>query len=487
MKLMVFCLISLSAAIAGAKNSGSINQLMKPAPAGSPSASSDADGTSAATLLDADGGAKSDKIDNLPSRNEDLKTERILNSLASQAGWFPDVKITVLQGMVTIQGKVKDKTQLDWLAKTADRMPSVIAVINKATIEELPITDLSPAINESKRLLERAKKGLPPFLLTLVLLAVFISIGRLISSLVHKLWSRKISNPFVLSTASRLTMIPLWLLFFYFTLQIAGLEGLASTILGGTGLVGIAFGFAFKDIAENYLSGLLLAMRSPFTKGDTIVVGTYEGVVQSLNMRGTTIMDVSGNMILIPNSIVIQSVVLNKTVNPNNRDTFVIGIGTNDSVKKAIELISTVLNKNLSVLKDPQPLVVVDDLGTSTIKIKSYYWTDGRKSDNRVIKSQLITEAKETLLAKGLSLPDESREVIFTEALKVQMLQAGEQEDSIVDRKRREQQEQASKNLDETLRTPPPAAVPPPDKHLQKLADETEMMSDNSSSGLIKS
>ncbi len=363
----------------------------------------------------------------IPGPGDDEQAQKILNTMAARAGWFPDVKIEVENGLVTLKGRAKNSEQLQWLSKTADRIPTVVAVINQVELESPPATDLTPAWKEFKRLLEKAKTALPLIALALLLFAIFWFTGGLISRGVRTLWGRHISNPFLLATVSRLTMLPVWLLFFYLILQTAGLSALATTIIGGTGAVGIVIGFAFKDIAENYLSGLLLAMRSPFTKGDEISIDKFEGYVQALNMRGTTIIDYEGNIILIPNRIVIQSVIKNKTSSPKTRSSFSVGIGYNDSVSKAQETIYGALKKIPAILDDPAPLVVATELTASTVNLKVMFWYDCVKSSLYRTKSEAIALSKESLLAKGISIPDEAREIILAEPLQVRMLESKEE------------------------------------------------------------
>jgi small conductance mechanosensitive channel len=429
----------------------------------------------ASDALDGTSTGSGDKIVKLPSPGDDQRTQNILNSLADQAGWFPDVRISVKNGMVTIDGKAKNGEQLSWLAKTADRLPSVIAVINKAVIEEPPVTDLSPAWKEMRGLIEKAKRSLPLLLIAAALFTLFFLAGRYIMRGVTSLWSRKISNPFLLSTVAKVTMIPIWVLFFYMTLQTAGLSSLATTIIGGTGALGIVLGFAFKDIAENYLSGLLLAFRSPFTKGDLITVEDYEGYVQSINMRGTTILDLSGNLVLIPNSNVIQSVIKNQTATPETRLKFSVGIGYCDSYQKARDLIAGVLNDIPEILKTPAPLIGLDRLSASSADIDIMFWINIRNSSGMAVKAEAISRVKEVLLANGISLPDSSREIVFTDTLKVQTLASREEAEQVSSQKSEEAKRRAENNLNEAKKKPQSTTTQHEDQ-LRQLSDGVDLL-----------
>ena len=353
------------------------------------------------------------KVRKIPNSKDDQATEAVLNGILKEAGWFPELTIRINNGLVFIEGTVKDKTHLDWLVGTADRLPSVLAVINKAKVQEPAVSDLSPVSQEMRRLIEITKKKVPLLGLALILLVIFFFAAGLIARINRTLWGRYISNPFLVSVVSFVSLLPLYAIMMYIVLATLGLSGLASTIIGGTGILGIVMGFAFKGIAENFLSGVLLAIRSPFTKGDTITVGSYTGVVQNLNMRGTTVMDSDGNLILIPNAIVIQSVVVNTTANPKTRYNFVVGIGYGESLSAAEKVISDALKKIPEILAEPPPLIVAESMGSSSIVLKVFFWIDVKKSSALRVKSKAIEISKAALLEADIELPDDAREVIL--------------------------------------------------------------------------
>ncbi len=353
------------------------------------------------------------KIRRIPKEFDDQATKKVLEGILSEAGWFPNIKIKVEKGLVLVQGKIKDKAHLDWLVATADRLPTVIAVINKVELEEVPASDFSPVVAESRRMLEAGKKQLPKFLVGLVLILAFGFLSRFLVKIARNFWARHINNTFLVSVVSFLSLIPLYAVMLYLTLATLGLSGLASTIIGGTGLLGIVLGFAFKGIAENFLAGILLAVRSPFNKGDSIQVGEFKGIVQNLNMRGTTIMDFDGNLLLIPNAIVIQSVVKNASVNSKVRHMLTIGIGYNESIQDAEEIILNALKEVPEVLQDPPAMVGADNFGSSTINLNIFFWLDTKVSNAMKVRSDVVSLSKTRLLENDIELPDDAREIII--------------------------------------------------------------------------
>jgi len=218
----------------------------------------------------------------------------------------------------------------------------------------------------------------------------------------------------------------------------------------------------------------LLATRSPFGRGDLIEVEEYLGYVQNLTMRGTTIIDLDGNLVLIPNSTVIQSVVQNRTANPHTRASFKVGIGYGDSINKAQELIVKAMQEVRGVLKDPAPSVLVDSLGSSAVVLRVLIWFNILETNQPRVTSRAMIHTKEALLANGISIPDSDREVVFTDALKVRMLESKEEVNSAAQERNAGIIEKASMNLEESRKHQPPLADPQ-GEDLMKLAEKNPL------------
>ena len=204
-----------------------------------------------------------------------------------------------------------------------------------------------------------------------VILIVTWLIAKLASLLARHVFSRRVASPLLLTVVARAFSIPVFLLGVYFILQVAGLTRLALTVLGGTGLAGIIIGFAFRDIAENFLASLLLSVRNPFRGGDLVEVAGHTGIVQNLNTRSTILLTLDGSHVQIPNATVYKSTIENFSSNPTRRANFTVGIGYESSASKAQKLITEVLREHPAVLDAPEPLVLVEELGAATVNLRS--------------------------------------------------------------------------------------------------------------------
>ncbi len=208
----------------------------------------------------------------------------------------------------------------------------------------------------------------------------------------------------------------------YIVLRVSGLTQLALTVVGGTGLIGLAVGIAFRDITENFLASIFLSMQRPFETGDLVEVSGVTGYVQQLNMRTTVVMTLDGNLVQIPNATVYKSNVRNFTGNANRREDFVVGIGYDDSINEAQEVARKVLGEHPAVLKDPEPSVLADSLGKATVNLRVYFWLNGREHSWLKVRSSVIRLVKLAFQENGISMPDEAREVVFPQGVPVAML-----------------------------------------------------------------
>jgi len=216
--------------------------------------------------------------------------------------------------------------------------------------------------------------------------------------------------------------ILVFLLGLYIVLKVSGLTRLALTVVGGTGLVGLVIGIAFRDITENFLASILLSIQRPFRTGDLVEIGGSLGFVQQLNIRTTVLMTLAGNHVQIPNAIVYKSALTNLTSNPNRREDFVVGIGYDVDIAKAQEIALRVLGEHPAVLKEPEPWVLADSFGSATVNLRIYFWLDGGQHSWLKVRSSVIRLVKRAFQQHGIAMPDEAREILFPGGVPVRLV-----------------------------------------------------------------
>jgi small-conductance mechanosensitive channel len=188
-------------------------------------------------------------------------------------------------------------------------------------------------------------------------------------------------------------------------LDLLDATALVGALAGTAGLAGLALGFAFKDIVENYLAGFLLALRQPFAKNDHIVVDAYDGLVVRLTPRETILMTLEGNHVRLPNATVFRSPLLNYSRNPRRRFEFDAGVGPVDDLALARTEGIEVLREMRGVMDDPSPEALLVELGESWVTVRFSGWVDQGSADFLRVRSEAIRLVKSSLEEAGISIP----------------------------------------------------------------------------------
>lgn len=186
-----------------------------------------------------------------------------------------------------------------------------------------------------------------------------------------------------------------------------------TTIAGGLGIGSVAIGFAFRDILQNFLAGLLLLLTDPFKIGDQIVVKGFEGTVDDIQIRATILRTYDGRQVVIPNSDVFtESVVVNTAYN-HRRSQYDVGIGYGDDINQAIILTMEAMQSIEGVLDVPTPTVQVVDLADSTVNLRALWWTDSQNRNVTELRNQVLIAINKKLTHHGIDLPFPTQVVLF--------------------------------------------------------------------------
>lgn len=183
--------------------------------------------------------------------------------------------------------------------------------------------------------------------------------------------------------------------------------------LATLGIGSVAVGFAFKDILQNWLSGLLLLYRQPFQIGDQIKSGDFEGTVERIEARATLIKTYDGQRVVIPNADIYTQAVTVRTAFPVRRAEYDVGIGYGDDLDKACHLIREAMRGIEGVEAEPAPEAFPWVLDASSVNIKVRWWSDSRKANVMLIQGLVIGTVKRTLVGAGIDLPFPTRVVLF--------------------------------------------------------------------------
>lgn len=187
-----------------------------------------------------------------------------------------------------------------------------------------------------------------------------------------------------------------------------------TSFLAVLGAAGLAVGLALKDSLSNFAAGVLLIFFRFFRVGDYVTVGGTSGTVMAVNLFNTELATPDNQKVYVPNSSILGNVIVNVTANDTRRIDLVVGIGYGDVISKAKGILEGLLAADARILKEPEPMVAVSELGDSSVNFVVRPWV--RTDDYWSVRFDLIRSIKETFDEQGVTIPFPQQDVhLFTE------------------------------------------------------------------------
>ncbi|BAZ08461.1 hypothetical protein NIES4071_02660 [Calothrix sp. NIES-4071] len=201
---------------------------------------------------------------------------------------------------------------------------------------------------------------------------------------------------------SRVVYGAVWVIGSIVTLGVLGLE--FTTLLGTLGLTSVVIGFSLRDILSNYFSGIILLASRPFRLGDQIVIKEFEGTVKHIELRATTLITYDGRTVYIPNQEVFSAVITNNTVSGKRRTSVTINITYKTDINTVKKIVNDTVLKVSGVEPEPKPIILVRELGISTVNIEVRFWVNSQRLPFIEMTSEAAQAIKESLQQAGIQL-----------------------------------------------------------------------------------
>ncbi len=343
-------------------------------------------------------------IEQAPDDGDDPRIKERLEGIFAELPAFADVRVSVSEGVVTLEGTVTDAEAIARAENIAARVSGVVTVENRLE-RDLSVESNLSVFGQVSDLLDNFVAALPLLAVAVLAALVIGAFGYLLASLGF-IWERIAPNAFLaelIRSAIRFVFVVGGLVI---ALDMLGAGALLGAVLGGAGVIGIALGFAMRDTIENYVASLMLSLRQPFRPNDHVLIDELEGRVIRLTSRATILMTLEGNHLRIPNAQVFKAVILNYTRNPQRRFEFELGIDADDDPRAAMKLGHETLAALPFVLADPEPAARIQNVGDSNIVILFLAWVDQNEADWFKSRSVAIAAVKEALEEAGFALPE---------------------------------------------------------------------------------
>lgn len=247
-----------------------------------------------------------------------------------------------------------------------------------------------------------------------IAIAIFIVgkfIARKLSNVLEKVMLKAGTDKLLVSFLSNLTYGILLVAVVLAAIDSLGVN--VTSLLAIVGAAGLAVGLAMKDSLSNFAAGVMIIIFRPFKIGDYILAGGTAGVVDEIGMFATMMHTPDNQRIIVPNSSIIGGNITNVSALPTRRVDLVFGISYDDNIGQARDIILSVIEADERILKDPAPVVVVGELGDSSVNINVRPWVESGEYWN--VRADLLETIKVRFDEAGISIPYPQQDVYMHE------------------------------------------------------------------------
>ncbi|TCK18080.1 small conductance mechanosensitive channel [Thiogranum longum] len=243
-----------------------------------------------------------------------------------------------------------------------------------------------------------------------VAIAIFI-IGRWVAKwltgIVEKLMNKSNLDVMLVNFIGNLVYTVLLLVVVMAALDHLGIE--TTSLLAVFGAAGLAIGLALKDSLANFSSGVMIILFRPFKVGDFVEAGGATGVIEEVQMFATIMRTGDNREIIVPNGQIYSGTITNYSARPTRRIDLVFGIGYDDDIAKAKQIINDIMKQDERILSDPEPAVAMAELADSSVNFNVRPWV--KSGDYWPVHADLLEKVKLAFDANGISIPYPQQEV----------------------------------------------------------------------------
>lgn len=256
--------------------------------------------------------------------------------------------------------------------------------------------------------------ALPNIAAALLIFIVSLVAARILRRAVSRLLQRTSTNTQVTRLAAATVWIAVIGVGLFIALGVLGLSKTVTTLLAGVGILGLALGFAFQDIAENFIAGVMMAFRRPLQIGDIVATNDFMGTVEDVNLRTTVLLTPDGKHAIIPNSSVFQNPIVNFSRSAELRVDLACGVAYGDDLEEAERLAVQAVEAVSSRDRRRDVELFYESFGDSSINFVVRFWIEYRgQKDFFAARSEAIKRLKRTFDENGITIPFPIRTLDF--------------------------------------------------------------------------
>jgi small conductance mechanosensitive channel len=255
---------------------------------------------------------------------------------------------------------------------------------------------------------------LPNLFIALILLVVTYYVARQMRRFAEKLLPRISHSAALNNLFATMVQTGTLLLGIFFALNILKLYNTVTTMLAGVGIIGLALGFAFQDIAANFISGVIIAVRKPFGVGDVIESNEFFGTIERINMRTIDLRRVTGELVKVPNRKVFENPMINYTHYGIRRIDLRMGVSYAEDLERVQQIVKEAMTGIKGMIENREVEVVYEEFGESSVNFLVRFWIQyKRQTDFVYARSAAIIKIKKAFDENHIQIPFPIRTLDF--------------------------------------------------------------------------
>ena len=252
---------------------------------------------------------------------------------------------------------------------------------------------------------EQTLAALPSFVIAFGVLALTWLVARGAGFISRRIVGKSEIKPSLQNLLQTLVRLGVWVVGLMGAAVVVFPDFTPASLIAGLGIGTVAVGFAFKDIFENFFAGVLIMLREKMRLGDIIEVDGILGTVEHISLRETHIRAFSGELTIMPNSMLFQNAVEIWTDAPKRRFEVVIGVSYDTDLEKAEGVLQKAVEGCSSVFKDKPVQVLADTFNSSSVDFVGRWWADSSGANAVVTKPQVVKAIKAALDDAQIEIP----------------------------------------------------------------------------------
>lgn len=254
--------------------------------------------------------------------------------------------------------------------------------------------------------LAAAIKMLPNFVVAIIIVVVFALLAKLVKRIFNNIMGRVTDNASLQGLLSSIIYVVIVAIGTFIALSVLKLDGAVTSLLAGAGVIGLALGFAFQDIASNFIAGAMMSIRKPFQEGDLIETNDFFGNVLKIHLRTTNMLTLDGQHVMIPNAEVFKKPITNYTRHKRRRIDLPVGVHYKTDLKLAKNLAVEAV-KALDDIADDDVSCFYSEFGDSSINFIIRFWIEFGNSQAIYMskRDEAIIAIKKAFDENGITIP----------------------------------------------------------------------------------